>query len=740
MSPSSPMIRRIAVPVLILILTSLFSAVSKAQTVINVPVNQATIQAAIDGANNGDTVLVAPGTYTENINFHGKAIVVTSSGGSAVTIIDGGANGAVVTFNTGETAASQLTGFTIRNGFQNGAAGGGILISGASPTIIGNLITGNHAALGIGISVSDGSPVIKNNTITGNDQTGAGSSGQGGGGILVSGFNSISPGAPQILGNTITNNSVANGGSGGGVSVTFFASPTIQGNLIQGNTSFNSGGGMNLQSFSSLAVLQNIIVNNSSLGGGSGAGVRFSPASVAQTFFSNTVAGNTASDGTSGVFVTGQGQNVTFTNNIISAVGAQTAVTCSAAVSSISPFFSFNDAFSPSGLAWAGICDSTSHPGNISADPQFVSATDFHLQLGSLALDAGDNSAPNLPSADFDGNPRVMDGNNDCINIVDLGAYELQATMAAGFFPSSLSFASQLLGTTSSPQSSTLTSSGTTCFQFAGKQITGDFVLQANTCPALGLPAGKSCSFSVAFAPTVLGVRLGSLSVTSTGGSSANLSLTGNGANPAVPVASFSPMFLVFPSQPLTTVSAPQAITLSNVGTAPLTINSVSATGDFAVANGCVSPLNAGASCPINVSFVPSAVGSRTGFLIVSENADSSPQNLALSGTGVDFALTSSAAAATLDRGDTFTFTVTALPQSGSFGSAVAFSCSGVPLHVSCALSPAQVIPGGTGASTMVTLTVNKGRPYVGTFTVTLTGVSGTLSHSIPFQLVVVKH
>lgn len=739
MSPSSLTVRRIVFPILTLILTSFVSVVCNAQSTINVPADQATIQAAIDAANNGDTVLVAPGTYTENINFHGKAIIVTSSGGSAVTNIDGGANGSVVTFNSGETTSSQLTGFTIRNGFQNGAAGGGILISGASPTIAGNLITGNHAALGIGISVTNGSPVIKNNTITGNDQTGAGSSGSGGGGILVSGTNSTSPAAPQILGNTIINNSVANGGSGGGISVTFFASPLIQGNLVQGNTSFNSGGGMNLQSFSSLAVLQNVIVNNSTLGGGSGAGVRFSPGSLPQTFFNNTVAGNTASDSTSGVFVTGQGQSVTFTNNIISAVGTQTAVTCSAAISSISPFFSFNDAFSPSGLAWAGICDSTSHSGNISADPQFVSATDFHLQLGSPAVDVGDNSVANLPSTDFDGNPRVLDGNNDCTNTVDLGAYELQASMTAGFFPSTLSFPSQLLGTTSSPQSSTLKSTGTTCFQFAGTQITGDFVIQSNTCPAPGLPAGNSCSFSIAFAPTALGTRLGSLSVTTAGGSSANLSLTGNGTNPAVPVASFSPMFLVFPPEPLTSVSA-QAITLSNLGNAPLTINSISATGDFIAASGCVSPLSPGASCAINVSFDPSAIGSRAGFLVVSESADSSPQDLALSGTGVDFALSSSAAGATLARGDTFTFTVTALPQGGSFGSAVAFSCSGVPIHVSCALSPAQVIPGGTGASTMVTVTVNRGRPYPGTFTITITGVSGTLSHSIPFQLVVVKH
>jgi hypothetical protein len=154
-----------------------------AQNVINVPADQPTIQAPINAANNGDTVLVAPGKYVENINFGGKAITVTGSGGPSVTTIDGGAKGSVVTFNSSETASSKLNGFTITDGLQNGYWGGGIFIAGASPTITGNVITGNHAAVGIGIYVNGGSPLIQNNTITGNDQKGAGDGGEGGGGF-----------------------------------------------------------------------------------------------------------------------------------------------------------------------------------------------------------------------------------------------------------------------------------------------------------------------------------------------------------------------------------------------------------------------------------------------------------------------------------------------------------------------------------------------------------------------------
>ena len=81
---------------------------------IHVPQDQPTIQAGIDAATNGDTVLVAPGTFVENINFIGKAITVESSGGPSVTIIDGAQRSSVVTFNNGETLASVLSGFTIQ--------------------------------------------------------------------------------------------------------------------------------------------------------------------------------------------------------------------------------------------------------------------------------------------------------------------------------------------------------------------------------------------------------------------------------------------------------------------------------------------------------------------------------------------------------------------------------------------------------------------------------------------------
>jgi len=92
------------------------ASIAWGQATINVPKDQPTIQAGINAAQNGDTVLVAPGTYKEAIDFKGKAITVISSGGAASTIIDGTNQPFVVTFQTNEGRSSVLSGFTIQNG------------------------------------------------------------------------------------------------------------------------------------------------------------------------------------------------------------------------------------------------------------------------------------------------------------------------------------------------------------------------------------------------------------------------------------------------------------------------------------------------------------------------------------------------------------------------------------------------------------------------------------------------
>lgn len=105
---------------------------------------------------------------------------------------------------------------------------------------------------------------------------------------------------------------------------------------------------------------------------------------------------------------------------------------------------------------------------------------------------------------------------------------------------------------------------------------------------------------------------------------------------PAAPVAAltFAPSSLVFGNQILGAPSAPQNIAVTNIGGATLSITSIVAGGDFAQTNSCTSLLVGGASCTISVTFAPTATGTRTGALTLTDNAPNSPQTASLTGTG----------------------------------------------------------------------------------------------------------
>jgi hypothetical protein len=95
---------------------------------------------------------------------------------------------------------------------------------------------------------------------------------------------------------------------------------------------------------------------------------------------------------------------------------------------------------------------------------------------------------------------------------------------------------------------------------------------------------------------------------------------------------SLSPTSLNFGNQSVGTTSAPQTVTMTNSGSAALTINSISTTGDFAQSNACGNSLAANASCTVAVTFTPTASGSRTGSLVITDNAPNNPQSVALTG------------------------------------------------------------------------------------------------------------
>ena len=502
-------------------------------TTIHVPADQKTIQAGINAANDGDIVSVSPGTYVENIDFKGKAIQVVSTGGPSMSTINGNQAGPTVVFVSGESSSSVLSGFTITNGYANiGSSspygeGGGIAIEASSPTISGNVITGNTACGGGGgIYVGFAAPLIQNNVISHNTQSGC-SGGQGGGGIELGGA-----GAAQVIGNQIMNNSWTSG-DGGGIAMDSAGTPLIENNLIEGNTATGVspaavGGGIAMYNDSDPVIVQNLIINNTAdRGAGVSVSVPFS--SMGPVMVNNTIANNSATQSGSAVYATGFDNNSEFYNNLMIAGGVTNAVTCDTTYSPTSPIFQDNDGYSGSVAAFAGSCTGIAgSSGNISGDPLFnnPSGGDYTLQYASPVIDAGLNSAPDLPSTDFDGQPRIVAGHLGDAAIVDMGAYELQGGVHA--VPMRLSFPTEP-ETSHSSLVVIFYNSTNTAVTIQNIATSGDYS-QTNNCGG-SVPGMSNCQITVTFVPTAVGERDGNLTITDSDSSSPQVvPLSGKGS------------------------------------------------------------------------------------------------------------------------------------------------------------------------------------------------------------------
>lgn len=215
------------------LLLSLSLATGAVAADILVPQDAGTIQDAIAIAQDGDRVLVAPGTYLERIDFLGKNITVEATSGPTVTVIDGGGEvGHVVTFAGGETRDAVLRGFTITGGFgeagsEGAGPGGGVLIDAASPTLEDCVITGNAGILGGGLWATGGDALIRNTRFADNI-------GLHGGALYVEG------GALTVEQSEFTTNHATN--YGGAVAAFWQSDVTITDTDFTGNASGQFGG------------------------------------------------------------------------------------------------------------------------------------------------------------------------------------------------------------------------------------------------------------------------------------------------------------------------------------------------------------------------------------------------------------------------------------------------------------------------------------------------------------------
>ena len=514
LEPRVPLRRPAALLCLLALLGS--AAAARAQVTINVPTDQPTIQAGINAANNGDTVLVAPGLYNETIDFKGKAITVESSAGPNSTAISWAYPPThadpfyafVVTFQSNETRSSVLKGFTITGGglpfndFQTtvfeglsvvsqGQVTGGIeVLNGATPSIVGNIVTNNGCA---GIFSSGSAPLIQNNEISdttyptftylvgtpGYNACFAGQSlssfgppifpdyGYPGTAIWL-GFNptGTAPPVPAVVsGNTIENNTFGAyyPGLPVGTIDAYFQSRSapssadwqglyyvIENNIVRNNVTNGYGGGMFIDAPG--IVAQNLVYGNKSAYAAGGVWCKcpssapdYGPPTV--LFVNNTVANDTATLDSSEITVTEPSQ-LEFANNIVVGISSLPAFAVLGNSSATQPppyaVFDHNDIFNSIGQAFNGngvVPDPTGAYGNISADPLFIDAAsgEYQLQAGSPAIDAGNTSAlqqlANLGfplSTDLDSNPRVQDATVTGYPIVDMGPYEYVGNQESG--------------------------------------------------------------------------------------------------------------------------------------------------------------------------------------------------------------------------------------------------------------------------------------------------------------------
>ena len=445
---------------LLFVTTFLFCGSLKAR-IIHVPDDQETIQTGIDAAEDGDSVLVQPGIYYENINFEGKGITVGSlyltTGDTAYvdsTIIDGDRNGrSVVVFRNGEDDNSVLTGLTIQNGYTDW--GGGVYCNSVNPSLNYMIIKDNSVSRGGGgIYISrESSPYIAHVTITNNsslnedpniDAHGGGIScymgatpviehaliinneSEAGGGIaiwqecqpalidvIISDNNSSSIGggihiyqSGAVLNDVdiIHNNSRA----GGGLSIDYGSEITVENTIIQGNESQIEGGGVDVYSLQGDIELNKVLIANNRSGHGGIGALHIHGGSGTVTLTNTTLTNNYSPDVTA-FLMTGYNLEIWIANSIIWAnePGNMGFLEESEGVRL---YVSYSDIQGGRG----GISNQQGHnvhweEENIASNPLFIDQenNNYHLEPDSPCIDAGD------PDADLD-----SDGSR-----ADMGAY-----------------------------------------------------------------------------------------------------------------------------------------------------------------------------------------------------------------------------------------------------------------------------------------------------------------------------
>lgn len=289
----------------------------------------------------------------------------------------------------------------------------------------------------------------------------------------------------------------------------------------------------------------------------------------------------------------------------------------------------------------------------------------------------------------------------------------------AGVSPTSLSFGSVAVGSSSASQLVTVTNTaaiGAGSLNVAQVAMQGtngsDFRIVTDPCSNASLQPGASCSVSLTFNPTALGVRTATLRVTDdASGSPQSVGLSGTGV---APVAQVTPSSIDFGILAVGSTSGHRTVTVTNTGNTGLAITVETITGpnasDFAFASdGCITNvIAAGSSCTVDLTFTPSAAGTRSATLTISDNGIGSPHTVALSGTGgtpsADLAVSISASPSPVKPGQKVTYTITVYNAGPSAAMSILIndSLSSQSTFVSATMTGGTCVTPARGASGVV--------------------------------------
>lgn len=297
--------------------------------------------------------------------------------------------------------------------------------------------------------------------------------------------------------------------------------------------------------------------------------------------------------------------------------------------------------------------------------------------------------------------------------LIGISAPSFSCTPSLEFAPVGLAFGSQATGTTSAPQTITLTNTAHGAVTFSSITGTAEFP-ETNTC-GTSLALGASCTVSVSFAPLADGPRTGTLAIAGDlGPNPQTIPLSGTGTGPT-PGVTLSPAALSFSMASLGQTSAPQTVTLTNSGQGALSIASIAVSNvqdgnqsQFAETDNCPALLAAGASCSMSVTFSTARGLFSSGTLSVTDNAVNSPQQVLLLGNeeGMTISATPSTLTMSAAAGSIATATIDLTAYGGATGSA-GLSCSVAwagsatitPVYPTC-LVPVEGIPISGGVAT----------------------------------------